>query len=215
MDYEKLSQEHFDRQAAVYDEKNTWYYSREGKISSYDIAQRLRDVPYQNLLDVGCGTGFLIDLLQKQHMADCVGLDLSHKMVEVAKAKNIPNARFLQGTANALPFEEQTFDIVVCSQSFHHYPYQEAALWETWRVLRDGGLFILADTGMGGFGAWFDNHILFKLLRSGDCRIQNRFQAGKLMAQNGFEVVESHQLTWMIYTIIGRKNGGARPPRTS
>ena len=91
MDYEKLSQEHFDRQAAEYDSRDTFYYSREGKISCRDIAQYLQNVEYSNLLDVGCGTGFLIDLLQKQRKAEYIGLDLSSKMIEVALFKNIPN----------------------------------------------------------------------------------------------------------------------------
>ena len=210
MDYEKLSQEHFDRQAAEYDSRDTFYYSREGKISCRDIAQYLQNVEYSNLLDVGCGTGFLIDLLQKQRKAEYIGLDLSSKMIEVALSKNIPNASFIQGTANKLPFEDKSFDIVVCSQSFHHYPYQKEALQEALRVLRPRGLFILSDSGLGGFSAWFDNNILFKLLRSGDCYIQNRKSAEKQLKNAGFEIIDSRQLSWMIYTVVGRKNE-ARP----
>ncbi|MBQ6107063.1 MAG: hypothetical protein IJK97_02545, partial [Thermoguttaceae bacterium] len=56
-------------------------------------------------------------------------------------------------------------------------------------------------------GGWFDNHILFKLLRSGDCKIRNRFGIEKMMRKNGFEVLESYNLTWMIYTVVGRKKG--------
>jgi pyruvate kinase len=49
------------------------------------------------------------------------------------------------------------------------------ALKEAKRVLKKGGLYILSDTGIGGVGAWIDNHILFKLARSGDCHM-NSFQ---------------------------------------
>ena len=205
MDYEKLSQEHFDRQAAEYDSRDTFYYSREGKISCRDIAQYLQNEEYSNLLDVGCGTGYLFDLLQKQRPAEYWGLDLSSKMIEVAQSKNIPGTTFIQGKANELPFDDESFDIVVCSQSFHHYPYQNEALEEAKRVLRPRGLFILSDSGMGGFSAWFDNNILFKLLKSGDCYIQNRKSVEKRMKSAGFEVVDSRQLTWMIYTVVGRK----------
>ena len=205
MDYEKLSQEHFDRQAAEYDSRDTFYYSREGKISCRDIAQYLQNEEYSNLLDVGCGTGYLFDLLQKQRPAEYWGIDLSSKMIEVAQSKNIPGATFIQGKANELPFDDESFDIVVCSQSFHHYPYQNEALEEAKRVLRPRGLFILSDSGMGGFSAWFDNNILFKLLKSGDCYIQSRKSVEKRMKSAGFEVVDSRQLTWMIYTVVGRK----------
>ncbi|MGN1273408.1 MAG: class I SAM-dependent methyltransferase [Thermoguttaceae bacterium] len=205
MDYERLSREHFDRQAPEYDQRDTWYYSREGKISCRDVARRLNNSRYSRLLDVGCGTGYLFELLQPAEISEWVGIDISPRMIEMARAKNIPGAEFLVGPANHLPFTEASFDVVVCSQSFHHYPYQREAMNEVWRVLKPGGLYILADTGLGGLGGWFDNHILFKLLRSGDCKIRNRFGIEKMMRKNGFEVLESYNLTWMIYTVVGRK----------
>lgn len=208
MDYERLSREHFDRQAPEYDQRDTWYYSREGKISCRDVARRLNTIRYSRLLDVGCGTGYLFELLQPAENSEWVGIDISPRMIEMARAKNIPGAEFLVGTANHLPFTEASFDVVVCSQSFHHYPYQREAMNEVWRVLKPGGLYILADTGLGGLGGWFDNHILFKLLRSGDCKIRNRFGIEKMMRKNGFEVLESYNLTWMIYTVVARKKDG-------
>ena len=75
-DCEALSKKHFDHQAAEYDARDTVYYSREGKISCRDIAAQLRELPYDALLDVGCGTGFLIDLLARQHPAQYAGHDL-------------------------------------------------------------------------------------------------------------------------------------------
>jgi ubiquinone/menaquinone biosynthesis C-methylase UbiE len=65
-DYEALSKKHFDGQAAVYDQRDTYYYSQNGKISYRDIAEQVKNVPYEALLDVGCGTGFLIYLLAGQ-----------------------------------------------------------------------------------------------------------------------------------------------------
>lgn len=208
MDYERLSREHFDRQAPEYDQRDTWYYSREGKISCRDIARRLNNTRYTRLLDVGCGTGYLFELLRPAEDSEWVGIDISPRMIEMARAKNIPGTKFLVGPANRLPFAEASFDVVVCSQSFHHYPYQREAMNEVWRALKPGGLYILADTGLGGLGGWFDNHILFKLLRSGDCKIRNRFGIEKMMRKNGFEVLESYNLTWMIYTVVARKKDG-------
>ncbi|MCR4632759.1 MAG: class I SAM-dependent methyltransferase [Erysipelotrichaceae bacterium] len=204
-DYEALSKKHFDAQAAQYDERNTVYYSREGKISCYDIQKFLKDREYQDLLDVGCGTGFLIDLLAKEHKADYVGLDLSDEMIKMAKKKDIRGARFLTGTADRLPFEDETFDIVTCSQSFHHYPYPEKAMAEALRVLKKGGLYILSDTGVGGIGAWIDNNILFKLSGSGDCRTTDRKGIAAMMEKTGFKVKEAYQIRTFIYTVVGEK----------
>ena len=90
-------------------------------------------------------------------------------MIRVANGKTISDAEFIVGSADKLPYPDGSFDIVACSQSFHHYPYPEKAMLEAKRVLKPGGLYILSDTGIGGVGAWIDNHILFKLMKSGDC----------------------------------------------
>lgn len=204
-DYEALSKKHFDGQAAEYDQRDTYYYSQNGKISCQDIAEQIRAIPYESLLDVGCGTGFLIDLLTRQKAARYFGLDLSDEMIRVAQEKAIPGASFTVGSADRLPYPDESFDIVTCSQSFHHYPYPEQAMLEAKRVLKPGGLYILSDTGIGGLGAWIDNHILFKLARSGDCRTTNRHGIEKLMTNAGFTVTDSRQIKGMIYTVTGRK----------
>ena len=206
-DYESLSKSHFDGQAAEYDQRDTYYYSRNGKISCRDIAELVRDLPYEALLDVGCGTGFLTELLIKQRSAHYCGVDLSDEMIRVAKEKQLDGAEFVVSSADKLPYPDETFDIVTCSQSFHHYPYPEKAMQEAWRVLKKGGLYILSDTGIGGIGAWIDNHILFKLAKSGDCHTTNRKGIEKLMKDAGFTVTDSRQIKGMIYTVTGKKDG--------
>lgn len=204
-DYEALSRKHFDGQAAEYDQRNTYYYSRNGKISCCDIAEQIKDIPYGALLDVGCGTGYLIDMLTGQKEAEYCGVDLSEEMVRVAQGKKINGAEFRVGSADKLPYPDGTFDIVTCSQSFHHYPYPEKAMQEALRVLKPGGLYILSDTGIGGVGAWIDNHILFKLAKSGDCHTTNRKGIEKMMRNVGFAVTDSRQIQGMIYTVTGKK----------
>ena len=204
-DYVALSKKHFDGQAADYDRRDTYYYSRNGKISCHDIAAQIKDLSYESLLDVGCGTGFLMELLTKQRPARYCGVDLSDEMIRVAKGKQIEGVEFVVSSADKLPYPDETFDIVTCSQSFHHYPYPEKAMQEAKRVLRPGGLYILSDTGIGGIGAWIDNHILFKLARSGDCHTTNRKGIEKLMEAAGFAVTDSRQIQGMIYTVTGKK----------
>ncbi len=207
-DYEALSKKHFDRQAAEYDQRDTYYYSRNGKISCRDIAGTLLKHPYETLLDVGCGTGFLLELLSTQKTAQYFGLDLSPEMIRAAERKKIPGTEYTVGSAEALPFADNSFDVVTCSQSFHHYPHPEKAMAEAYRVLKPGGLYILSDTGIGGIGAWIDNHILFKLATSGDCHTTDRKGIAKMMAQAGFTVADSRQIQVTIYTVTGKKEAG-------
>ncbi|MCZ9888779.1 class I SAM-dependent methyltransferase [Brachyspira hyodysenteriae] len=205
-DYEKLSKEHFNKQASIYDEKDTIYYSKYGKISCNYVSEYLKNIDYNKLLDIGCGTGYLINMLKKyKATAEFYGLDLSEEMINISKSKNIKDAEFILGSANKLPFNDNTFDIVTCIQSFHHYPYPDEAMKEVYRVLKKGGIYILSDTVVGGIAAWIDNNILFKIMKSGDCRTENKEGISKRMLKNGFDVIDKKQIKGFIYSVVGKK----------
>ncbi len=207
-DFVELSKKWFDKQAPVYDEKNVIIYSKYGKISCQNISEYLNDQKYGNLLDIGCGTGYLIDMLSKNHKAEYTGLDLSPEMIKEANKKKIKNATFVEGRSDDLPFEDNTFDIVTCSQSFHHYPETDKPLKEALRVLKPGGLYIISDTGVGPFrmlGVKIDNFIYRHFSNSGDCNISYKEKMIKDMIRNGFEIVESKKINTFIYFIVGKK----------
>ena len=204
-DYEALSKKHFDSQASEYDARETAYYSKYPKISCRDVADRLRSTSYEKLLDVGCGTGYLFELLLTQREAEYYGLDLSPEMLKMAKAKFSGRVTLVEGSADRLPYADNSFDVVTCIQSFHHYPNPDKAMQESFRVLKPGGLYILSDTGVGGIGGWIDNHILFPLMKSGDHHTENRHGIARRMEKNGFTVLEKQQVKGFIYTVIGRK----------
>ena len=58
-----------------------------------------------------------------------------------AKDMKISNIRFIQGDVGSLPFPDESFDIVVSLNGFHAFPDKEAAYQETFRVLKQGGIF--------------------------------------------------------------------------
>lgn len=79
----------------------------------------------------------MIRLLREKHPQMMLwGLDLSPEMIRRAKEKQIPHADFCVGDAEFLPYPDQSFDVVLCMQSFHHYPNPEGVLEEVYRVLR-------------------------------------------------------------------------------
>ena len=203
--YEALSKKHFDSQASEYDARETAYYSKYPKISCRDVSERLRSVSYEKLLDVGCGTGYLFELLIAQREAEYHGLDLSPEMLKMAESKFGGRVALVEGAADRLPYADHSFDVVTCIQSFHHYPDPDKAMQEAFRVLKPGGLYILSDTGVGGIGGWIDNHILFPLMKSGDHHTENRHGIARRMEKNGFTVEEKQQIKGFIYTVIGRK----------
>lgn len=113
------------------------------------------------VLDVGCGTGRLLHRAAGVFpAAELVGVDPAAEMVREAEA-SLPSdvhARFLHGAAEALPFADASFDVVVSSMSFHRWADQKAGLREVRRVLAGGRLFALAEGFAVGallrFGFW-------------------------------------------------------------
>ena len=98
------------------------------------------------LLEVPVGTGVLtMPVYQNLKNAEITCLDYSEKMMDKAKkraeAMGLSNVSFLQGDVGKLPFEDETFDIVLSLNGFHAFPDKEAAFAETYRVLKKGGIF--------------------------------------------------------------------------
>ena len=204
-DYIELSRKHFNKQAREYDENTSLYYSGYAKISCEDVKAYLKQNEYNKLLDIGCGTGWLIDNLSKEHNANHFGLDISENMLEQAKSKNIENATFVLGSSLEPPYEDESFDVVTCIQSFHHYPDSKKAMQEAYRVLKKGGIYILSDTGMGGITAWLGNNIFYKFLNSGDFEVDTKEGISRKMQAVGFSVIRSEKIGKFIYTVVGRK----------
>ena len=98
------------------------------------------------LLEVPVGTGVLTMPVYKDlPEAEITCLDYSADMMGAAKkraeAAGINNITFVQGDVGALPFEDESFDIVLSLNGFHAFPDKEAAWRETYRVLKKGGTF--------------------------------------------------------------------------
>jgi len=94
-------------------------------------------LPNARILDLGCGTGLAsAPLIDNRYRV--TGIDPSEPMIAIAK-RNYPNAEWLVGTAEKLPFEAGSFDAVISAQAFHRMD-GAAAIAEVRRVLRPGGI---------------------------------------------------------------------------
>ncbi|MBR1559836.1 MAG: class I SAM-dependent methyltransferase [Clostridia bacterium] len=98
------------------------------------------------LLEVPVGTGVLsMPIWKTLPDADITCLDYSEKMMQSAQARademGIQNVKFRQGDVGALPYADESFDVVLSLNGFHAFPDKEAAYRETWRVLKPGGTF--------------------------------------------------------------------------
>lgn len=111
----------------------------------------------EQVLDVCCGPG-MITAMASDRGAKAVGIDFSATAVQIAASK-VPGAEFCEGDAQSLPFNDDTFDAVICGFGIIHVPNPHKALTEMRRVLKPGGRVALstweAPTQKNGFGLLF------------------------------------------------------------
>ena len=98
------------------------------------------------MLEVPVGTGVLsMPVYETMPGADITCLDYSPDMMERAKRqaekRGLKNVRFMQGDVGKMPFEDESFDLVLSLNGFHAFPDKEAAYNEIFRVLKPGGIF--------------------------------------------------------------------------
>ncbi|HWB12970.1 MAG TPA: methyltransferase domain-containing protein [Pirellulales bacterium] len=109
----------------------------------------------ERVLDVACGTGELERrLFERWPALGVTGVDVSPNMLRHAAEKRTP-ASLLATEAHRLPFDEASFDAVICANAFHYFRQPDKSLAEMRRVLRPEGRLVLVD--------WCDDYLSCKL----------------------------------------------------
>lgn len=99
----------------------------------------------EHALDLASGTGDIAFELAR-HGARVVGVDITLRMIQLARRRRHPHAvRFLQGDMMALPFPDDSFDLVTTGYGLRNAPSLEPAIREIRRVLRPGGRLLSLD----------------------------------------------------------------------
>ncbi|WP_159454024.1 methyltransferase domain-containing protein [Roseovarius albus] len=114
-----------------------------------DTLRRLAVAAGENVLDIGSGPGFLAADLGKASgpTGQVVGVDVSEQMVERARARNTDAwVSYEVADATALPFEDESFDVVVSTQVAEYVPDIKAFCSEVYRVLKRGGRGLILAT---------------------------------------------------------------------
>jgi SAM-dependent methyltransferase len=94
-----------------------------------------------SVLDIGCGSArTILDL------PNAVGLDILLRKLRFIQPRH---GKVIQGSCTALPFEKNSFDVVINSEVIEHLPDDPAIMEEMWRVLRPGGTLILGTPDYG------------------------------------------------------------------
>ena len=125
-------------------------------------------------LDLACGSGRYLQLMQNRNVKQVVGLDYSSEMLEqaskVLSSKSASgNSQLIRGTFSPLPFADDTFDLITSGLAFGHEDNLPQSLLEAARVLQPGGTLLYSDLHpIGALTGWkrsftADNGSVFNL----------------------------------------------------
>ncbi|GGF76719.1 S-adenosyl-L-methionine (SAM)-dependent methyltransferase PhcB [Azorhizobium oxalatiphilum] len=112
------------------------------------LAERLAGAKVGRMLDLGCGGGH-VAFTAAPHVGHVVAYDLSTSMLQAvgdeARKRSLDNISTEQGVAEDLPFDDNSFDLVVSRYSAHHWSDVGAGLRQARRVVKDAGTVIFMD----------------------------------------------------------------------
>lgn len=157
----------------------------------------------KKILDVGCASGwFLSRIAEEFPKAKCYGIDVYDKGVRYAK-KIYPKIEFKVADAHKIPYKNNIFDLVICTEVLEHLDNPKSAILEIKRVLKKDGLAVIElDSGNLLFSivwylwrkfagkVWKDSHLhsfniekLEKMIQSCDLKIlrKQKFNIGMAM----------------------------------
>ena len=201
MDAKTKSKNSFNQQAAIYDASGYSKYPRE----CYPfVLEAVKGIEFNKILDLGCGTGVILEhIKQAYNSVELYGLDISENMIVQAKQRLGSNALLSIGDAENLPYENNSFDLVCCVESFHHYPNPAKALLEIKRVLKDNGTFLLCDTWTKSPARQVMN-LFIRFSSDGDVHIYSKHEIINLLTATGFSSISWRQITNHAYLCIAK-----------
>ena len=122
-------------------EETHWWYGALHRLIFQTLEAELPDWRQRKILDVGCGTGAILQRLGNPEKN--VGIDLAEEAVSFCRQRGMTNVQ--QSDVCALPFEDASFDAVICSSVLYHQWVRDVAgaIREMRRVLRSNGLILI------------------------------------------------------------------------
>jgi ubiquinone/menaquinone biosynthesis C-methylase UbiE len=144
MDHFSRIKEEFKRQAETLSVASV--FTDSGVLEQ--IRAAVKPTTAMNVLDLGCGPGIVTAAIAPE-VREIVAYDLTPEMLDKAKKKGqeagLKNVRFELGSAEHLPFQEESFDAIVTRLTIHHFLDPRPVMNEVVRVTRRGGKVVVAD----------------------------------------------------------------------
>jgi ubiquinone/menaquinone biosynthesis C-methylase UbiE len=169
------------------------------------IRQAARLDRHSRALDVACGPGIVVEALARDAGA-VVGCDITPEMLAKAEQRSasaaLSNVRFVPGRAEALPFEDAEFDVVVSRSALHHFLDPAATIREMARVIKPGGRMVTVDVMASEDAAEAALHNALEILRDpSHVRMLPRSELQKHLENAGLRIESC--ATWVNHREVG------------
>ncbi len=188
---------YFAAHAANWDELRALHIAEERVEAA--IREMIGKTPIQNLLDLGTGTGRMLELLAPLAVR-AIGMDQSPQMLALARARlekaGLRNVQLRQGDIYALPVERNFYDLVIIHQVLHYLDDPARAVREAARALRPSGRLLIVDFAPHGEESLRANHAHRRLGFAAE-------EIAALMEEVGLDVIERRDL-------VPNKNEGGK-----
>ena len=202
----ELNKEKWDKWAKTADGKG-WKY-KYLRSAQFKVISMLGIMENMNFLDIGCGTGWAIGQAARfiDFKGSFYGVDLSQKMIEKAEEnfKEYANFHFIQANSESIPLEDNFFDIIICTNSFHHYLHPDKAMKEIFRLLKHRGKIYILDPAADSWIIKIVDKII-KLFELGHVKIYSSEEFKNLMSATGLKYVGNEEIRTREKVQIGEK----------
>lgn len=186
----------FDKISRYYDNKIFIKYLTNSQLKMLNIIKPRKN---SKILDVGCGTGNLLHILEKQNQNYKLhGIDISKEMLKLAKKKLLKTRLKLQSAEE--PNSKNEFDYIFSTEAFHHYSDYNSIMNNFNKALKKNGKLIVLDFD---FGFLFNK--IFHLIEPGNSKMHSASEFKNLFKQHGFKNIMQKRINLLLLLTIGEK----------
>lgn len=132
--------------------------AREGRVNTvseevyHQILAKIKPYLGHRVLEAGCGAGtFGERIKRKKPQITLIGVDLTKKMIDLAKEKGIYQKLYCQNIEDKTTFKKLSFDAIICPYLLHHLPEAQRSINNFHRWLKPGGYLIIIDPNGSNF----------------------------------------------------------------
>jgi len=172
-------------------EESHWYFVARRRILSRLFDELMDGSHRPRILDVGCGTGGTMGLLEQY--GDVTGVDVAPKAMKYCREQG--RSRLCLADGGHLPFAEGSFDLVTALDLLEHLEHEEVGLWEMWRVLKNEGRLVVVVPAFALLWSDFDKF-------SGHYRRYTSRQLRDKIEHAGFEITRLSYFNTLLFPFV-------------